>query len=131
MDSDEISPFLPQGKSITIQKEDHFGSEICKVVIDKELVLTATQAWVAKGKTTAYFASGQTLDKVTLSSDSGKYRFSGNEAFGKVEGCVNSKRDQELYTALQFQGSEHDDSDAMKHLITAYTEEVESSPMCR
>ncbi|MFE5262680.1 hypothetical protein [Streptomyces coelicoflavus] len=131
MNSDEISPFLPAGKSISVQKEDHLGSEICKVVVNRELVLTATQAWVAKGKTTAYFASGQTLEKITLSSNSGQYRFSENEGFGKVEGCVNSKRGQELYTALQFQGSKHNDSDAMRHLIAAYTEEVESSPMCR
>lgn len=79
----------------------------------------------------AYFASGQTLEKITLSSDSGKFRFSENEGFGKVEGCVNSKRGQELYMALQFQGSKHNDSDVMRHLIAAYTEEVESSPMYR
>ncbi|WP_405695352.1 hypothetical protein OHA99_09685 [Streptomyces coelicoflavus] len=128
--SDEISPFLPAGESITVQKEDHLGTEICKVVVDKKLALIATQAWVAKEKTTAYFASGQTLKKVSLSSDSGRYRYSGNEGFGKVEDCVNERRDQELYTALQFQTSENNDPDAMKRLITAYTAAVKDSGQC-
>lgn len=32
VNSDEISPFLPAGESISVQKEDHLGSEICEVV---------------------------------------------------------------------------------------------------
>ncbi|WP_282089735.1 hypothetical protein [Streptomyces tendae] len=131
VDSDEVSPFFPAGESITVQKDDHLGSQICKVVVDKRLILTATQAWVAGGKTTAYFASGQTLEKISLSSNAGKYRFSGNEGFGKAADCTHNEHDQELYTALQFQGSKHNDSDAMKHLITSYTKEVESSSLCR
>ncbi|MDA5144417.1 hypothetical protein PEM37_23150 [Streptomyces sp. AD681] len=130
VDSGEISPFLPAGESITVQKDDHLGSQICKVIVDKRLILTATQAWVAEGKTTAYFASGQTLEKISLSSNAGQYRFSGNEGFGKAAGCVRNERNQELYTALQFQGSKHSDSDAMKRLITSYTKEVESSGQC-
>ncbi|MFH8445878.1 hypothetical protein ACH4D3_32265 [Streptomyces sp. NPDC018026] len=128
--SDEISPFFPAGAEITTQEEDHLGSVICKVIVDKKLILTATQAWVAEGKTTAYFASGQTLEKISHSSNAGKYRFSGNEGFGKTENCVRSDNSQELYTALQFQGSKHNDSDDMKHLITSYTKEVESSSRC-
>jgi hypothetical protein len=130
VNSDEISPFFPAGESITAQKDDHLGSQICKVTVDKKLILTATQAWVAEGKTTAYFASGQTLEKISLSSNGGQYRFSGNEAFGKAAECDRNEHNQELYTALQFQGSKHSDSDVMKHLITSYTKEVERSSQC-
>ncbi|MFD3341661.1 hypothetical protein ACFWVW_21280 [Streptomyces anthocyanicus] len=130
VNSDEIGPFFPAGESITVQKDDHLGSQICKVIVDKKLILTATQSWVAKGKTTAYFTSGQTLEKISLSSNAGQYRFSGNEGFGKAADCAHNEQDQELYTALQFQGSKHNDSDAMKYLITSYTKEVESSAQC-
>ncbi|MFH9733495.1 hypothetical protein [Streptomyces sp. NPDC017260] len=130
VNAEEITPFLPAGKSIEVTKEEHYATEICKVVVDETLILTATQAWVGQGKTTAYFASGQTLETPKLSAESGRYRFSGNEGFGKTRSCVDREHKQELYVALQFQGSKHSDSDAIEQLVTAYTEKVEDSSAC-
>ncbi|MEV5551765.1 hypothetical protein AB0L35_37510 [Streptomyces sp. NPDC052309] len=126
----ELTPFLPAGKQIKVSEEDHAGTKICNVVVDGTLVLTATQAWVAQGKTTAYFLAGQTLEEIKHSADSGRFRFSGNESFGKTRNCTDRRYKQELYVALQAQGSEHSDADAMKRLITSYTERVEESAAC-
>ncbi|WP_143626282.1 hypothetical protein [Streptomyces viridosporus] len=130
VDPEELTPFLPPGEKIKVRKEPHSGITTCKVVVDDTLVLTTTQAWLKKGKTTVYFAAGQTLEDVKFSADSGRFRHSGNEGFGKTRKCVDEAYEQELYTALQASGSEHRDPEAMKRLIISYTDEVEKSPEC-
>ncbi len=92
--------------------------------------MNLTQFWLEKGRTTAYFARGQTLDDPTESEQGGRFLYSGYEAFGKTKTCVDKKYGQELYTAVQAQGSRHRDTDAMKRLIVAYTKEVEKSAAC-
>ncbi|MCP3770352.1 MULTISPECIES: hypothetical protein [Streptomyces] len=126
----ELTPFLPGGKQIKVSEEFHSGTKVCNVVVDRTLILTATQAWVAEGRTTAYFASGQTLKKIEHSIESGRFRFSGNEGFGKTRNCMDRRYKQELYVALQAQGSEHSDPNAMKRLITSYADRVEDSAAC-
>ncbi|MEU1316565.1 hypothetical protein [Streptomyces tibetensis] len=130
VDPDELGPFLPSGKEITVRDKSGGGTTVCEVVVGDELALRATQAWVKEGKTTAYFASSQTLTTPEESAEGHRFRYSGNEAFGKTKGCVDEQHGQELYTAVQAQGSDHKDADAMKRLITAYTSEVEDSAKC-
>lgn len=131
VDAGDLGPFLPDGKEITVRDKSGGGTKVCEVVVDDKLALRATQAWVEEGKTTAYFASSQSLEAPEHSAEDERFRYSGNEAFGKTEGCVDTEQRQELYTAVQAQSSEHKDADAMKRLITAYTDEVEASPSCK
>ncbi|MFF9120469.1 ferrous iron transport protein A [Streptomyces massasporeus] len=130
VDADELGPFLPDGKEITVRDKSGGGTTVCEVVVDDELALRATQAWVEEGKTTAYFASSQTLTAPEESAEDDRLRYSGNEAFGKTKDCIDKQHGQELYTAVQAQGSDHKDADAMKRLITDYTSEVEGSTSC-
>ncbi|MFJ4536656.1 hypothetical protein ACIP39_11910 [Streptomyces tibetensis] len=131
VDAGELGPFLPDGKEITVRDKSGGGTTVCEVVVDNEkLALRATQAWVQDGKTTAYFASSQTLTAPEESAEGDRLRYSGNEAFGKTRDCVDEQHGQELYTAVQAQGSDHKDVDAMKRLIAAYTSEVEGSTAC-
>ena len=130
IDSDDLAPFLPAGKKITVKGTSGGGINRCKVIVDNKIVATATQAWLEDGRTTAYFATGQALDPLDHSTDGDRFRFSGNEAFGKTRNCIDAKYKQELYTAVQAQGSTHSDADAMKRLIVAYTGEVEESVAC-
>ncbi|MFJ5264638.1 hypothetical protein ACIQAC_29690 [Streptomyces sp. NPDC088387] len=108
---------------------DGSGIKSCDMVVDKTLAVTTTQAWIEEGKDTAYFAAGLTLEKLEHSDDDGQIRYTGNEAFGKTRTCVDKK--QELYVAVQAQGSKHRDSDAMKQLIEAYINEVQRSDECK
>ncbi|MFF8101965.1 hypothetical protein ACF07S_19830 [Streptomyces sp. NPDC016640] len=128
--SDELTAFLPPGEKIKVRKEIRSWITTCKVVVDDTLILTTTHEWLPKGRTTTYFASGQTLEDINFSAEGGRFRYSGNEGFGKTQKCVDEVRGQELYAALQASGSKHMDSDAMKHLIISYTKEVEKSPDC-
>ncbi|GAA3310254.1 hypothetical protein [Streptomyces cinereospinus] len=128
--TDDLAPFLPAGDAISVRAKSGGGVRSCQVVVDGRLVLTTTQAWLEEGRTTAYFAYGQSLEAVGHSAEDDRFRYSGNEAFGKTAGCVDSRYGQELYTAMQAQGSGHRDADAMKRLITSYTHEVESSAAC-
>jgi len=130
IDTDEIAPFLPSGRNITVRDDSYTAIKGCEVIVDKKLVISTTQAWLEKGRTTAYFAAGQTLDTPKNSVNEGRFRYSGNEAFGKTQGCVDTRYKQELYTAVQAQGSDHRDADAMKRLIISYTKEVEKSAEC-
>ncbi|MFF9493798.1 hypothetical protein [Streptomyces flaveolus] len=126
----ELTPFLPAGNQIKVSEEDYSGTRMCMVTVDRTLVLTTTQAWIEQGRTTAYFIAGQTLKKIDHSIQAGRFWFSGNEGFGKTRDCVDRRYKQELYVAIQAQGSKHSDPDAMKRLITSYAGEVEGSAEC-
>ncbi|MFJ4685816.1 hypothetical protein [Streptomyces sp. NPDC088789] len=130
VDTDALEDFLPPGRKISMTDRDRSGSKTCQVVVDKVLVVTTTQMWIGEGKSTSYFASGQTLDDPDHSEDGGRFLYSGNESFGKTRTCVDDEYGQELYAAVQAQGSQHRDADAMKRIILAYIEEVERSDEC-
>lgn len=131
VDAADLGPFLPDGRDISVRQKAGGGTKVCEVVVDDKLALRATQAWVEEGKTTAYFASSQSLEAPEHSVEGERFRYSGNQGFGKTRACVDEQHRQELYTAFQAQGSDHRDADAMKRLITAYTGEVEASPACK
>ncbi|WP_409469325.1 hypothetical protein [Streptomyces sp. HC307] len=131
VESDDLASFLPAGRDIDVRNKAASGVKTCEVVIDKKLIVTTTQAWLEEGKNTSYFAYSQSLENHDHSAEGGRFRYSGNEAFGKTDGCVDTQYGQELYTAVQAQGSEHSDADAMKRLITSFTSEVEASATCK
>ncbi|MET8248768.1 hypothetical protein ABZV31_32925 [Streptomyces sp. NPDC005202] len=130
VDSDELAPFLPPGRRITVRDNSHTAIKGCELLVDGKLIVSTTQAWLERGRTTAYFASAQTLEVPDRAADEGRFRYSGNQAFGKTQGCVDTRHDEELYTAVQADGSKHKDADAMKRLIISYTKEVENSAAC-
>lgn len=77
------------------------------------------------------FARGLTLADPAGQSEDGMYAYSDDQAFGKTKDCTASEhQDQVLYTAVQFPGSEHHDSDSMKKLIADYTKSVQTSAAC-
>lgn len=126
----DLAAFLPAGKKISVTLRSGVDWKRCNVVVDKTSVVNVTQSWLEKGRTTAYYARGQTLDDPKESTQGGRFLYSGYEAFGKTKTCVDKKYGQELYTSVQAQGSKHRDADAMKRLIIAYTKEVEKSAAC-
>ncbi|MFH8934696.1 hypothetical protein [Streptomyces griseosporeus] len=128
--ADDLAPFLPGGNSLKVSGSSRSATDDCRVIVDDKVIMTATQVWVEEGETTASLAFSLALHAPKNSADDGRYWYSGNEAFGKTRGCIDKKYGHELYTALQAQGSEHRDADAMKRLIVSYTEQVEKSAKC-
>ncbi|MER5937663.1 hypothetical protein ABT121_10130 [Streptomyces sp. NPDC001928] len=98
--------------------------------MDGNVIATTSREWVGAGRTAWYFAALQTLDPLQGSAEGGRYRYSGNEAFGKTGTCIDTRHKRELYTAIQARGSKHEDVDVMKCLIISFTEEVEKSNEC-
>ncbi|MFF5966417.1 hypothetical protein ACFY64_22305 [Streptomyces collinus] len=130
VDSDTLAPFLPPGQKITVKDKSYSGAKGCQVTVDNKLIFTANQLWLEEGSTTAFVAARQSLDTPRHSAESGRFRYSEYEAFGKTRGCVDTKYKQELYTIMQASGSKHRDAEAMKRLIISYTKGVEKSPEC-
>ncbi|CAM5638305.1 hypothetical protein [Streptomyces aurantiogriseus] len=131
INADDLAPFLPAGKKITIRDKSYSWTAICKIVVDDTLIVTTSQTWLKEGTTTENFAYGQTLDTPKNSADEGRFRYSGYEAFGKTQNCVDTRNKQALYTAIQAQGSKHRDAEAMKRLIISFTKAVEKSAECK
>ncbi|AXE89048.1 hypothetical protein C1703_28940 [Streptomyces sp. Go-475] len=130
VDSDTLTPFLPAGRRITVRDKSYSGVKGCQVIVDNQLIFTATQIWLEEGNTTAFVAARQSLDTPDHSAEAGRFRYSGYEAFGKTRGCIDAKYKQELYTIMQASGSKHRDAEAVKRLIISYTKEVEKSSEC-
>ncbi|MFG2358131.1 hypothetical protein [Streptomyces sp. NPDC048521] len=132
VDAEELSKFLPAGKKLSTKATTLSPSATrCSVSVDgKRIIYTAQEWW--NDITVFEFAQGLTLEKVDHQTDDGRFAYSGNQAFGKTEGCRNSQHDdQVLYTAIQATGSKNKDAAAMKRLITTYTKAVEQSKACR
>jgi hypothetical protein len=130
VDPDSFSPLFPPGKKVDVQSQIYETSQVCDVVVDKTTIATMTQAWLPKGATTTYFAAYISLDPPRRSVGAGLYRYSGREAFGKTEKCVDVRHGQELYTATQVWSKGYNDADAMRRLIVSYTRRVENAEYC-
>ncbi|GAB7104860.1 hypothetical protein JCM4814A_31740 [Streptomyces phaeofaciens JCM 4814] len=130
VDRDALAPFLPTGSKIAVKDKSYSGSKGCQVVVDKKLIVTSAQMWMEEGRTTAFVAARQSLSTLDETAEDGRFVYSGNEAFGKTRGCVDTKYKQELYTVIQAEGSEYKDAKAMKRLIISFTEAVEKSAEC-
>ncbi|MFJ4820598.1 hypothetical protein [Streptomyces sp. NPDC088801] len=130
VDSDTLAPFLPSGHKITVKDKSYSGARVCQVTVDNKLIFTANQIWLKEGGATAFVAARQSLDTPGRSAESGRFRYSEYEAFGKTRGCVDNEYKQELYTIMQASGSKHRDAESMKRLIISYTKQVEKSAEC-
>ncbi|MEW2809805.1 hypothetical protein AB0929_22270 [Streptomyces massasporeus] len=130
VDSDTLAPFLPPGRKITVQDKSYSGAKGCQVTVDNKLIFITNQVWLEEGRTTAFVAARQSLDRTSHSAESGRFRYSEYEAFGKTRACIDTKYKQELYTIMQASGSKHRDAEAMKRLIISYTKGVEKSAEC-
>ncbi|MEU2061329.1 hypothetical protein [Streptomyces sp. NPDC013455] len=97
--------------------------------MDGKPIVRTTQEWW-NDMSVLQFARGLTLEKVGHQTDDGRFAYSGNEAFGKTGQCHND-HDQVMYTAVLATGSKHRDTEAMKKLITKYTDAVQQSSVCR
>ncbi|MGW8701988.1 hypothetical protein ACWGOK_34580 [Streptomyces eurythermus] len=129
IDAEALAEFLPPGKKVSTDVTVASAKATrCAVSVDgKRVVYTAQEWW--NDMSVLEFAKGLTLEKVGHQTEDGRFAYSGNQAFGKTEGCHNS-RGQVLYTAVLATGSKHSDAAAMKQLITKYTETVQRSGVC-
>ncbi|MET7318857.1 hypothetical protein ABZX83_26480 [Streptomyces thermoviolaceus] len=125
IDSQTLTPFLPPGKKLTTEaKKFSPNVEKCRVVVDGKLAAITSQEWWNR-ISILEFAGGLTLENPDHQTDDGKYAYSGNQAFGRIDGCHN--RDypgKTLYTAIQANKSGYKDASAMKRLIVNYTHAV-------
>lgn len=100
-----------------MKDKSYSGAKGCQVTVDNKLIFTTNQVWLEEGNTTAFVAARQSLDRPDHSAESGRFRHSEYEAFGKTRGCVDIKHKQELYTIVQASGSKNRDAEAMKRLL--------------
>ncbi|NYV74308.1 hypothetical protein [Streptomyces sp. UH6] len=132
--ADELAPFLPAGKEIEVKERDS-DDELswktgCLVLVDGKDVLATTVEWNEPDTRTGDFAGGVSLERPDHSTDDGHFLWSGREGFGRT-GCTAPDDGDRLFTAVRAYGSEHEDADAMKRVIHAYTKAVEKSDLCR
>ncbi|MEU8652243.1 hypothetical protein [Streptomyces sp. NPDC048737] len=130
VDAEELTPFLPPGRKLSVKPVVYPTATWCDVSVDGKLAVRTVQKWWQEGRDTAYFLRSQTLERVEKTADAGRYVYSDWQAFGKTEDCVDEKYGEELYTGIQAYGSDHKDADAMKRLIVSFTEKVEKSDAC-
>ncbi|MFE1886855.1 hypothetical protein [Streptomyces diastatochromogenes] len=132
VDAEELSDFLPAGKKVSTKETAASPTATrCSVSVDGKRIVYAAQEWW-NDMSVLEFARGLTLEKVDQQTSDGRFAYSGDQAFGKAEGCRNRHQDhQDLYTAIQATGSKHKDAAAMRRLITAYTKAVEQSKACQ
>jgi hypothetical protein len=126
----DLAPFLPAGHSIGVGRSDRFDMKQCEVIVDGLLIVTIMQVWLEGGWTVKRFVSGLSFETIDHSADDGRFWYGVNEAYGKARNCVDVKHKQELCTAFQAGGAEHENSDAMRRIILSYTREVERSAEC-
>ncbi|MFI2206888.1 hypothetical protein ACH47Z_40495 [Streptomyces sp. NPDC020192] len=132
VDSDTLAPFMPPGRKISVRQDlpDGFAAR-CEVRVDSRLAVQASQEWLS-GPNTAYFVGGQANSKLGHQAEDGRFLYSGWEAFGETRSCKSEKLlGNHLFTAFQMHSSNHQDTDAMKQLITAYTNAVEKTDTCK
>ncbi|MFF8322462.1 hypothetical protein ACF06V_35590 [Streptomyces bobili] len=130
VDSEALARILPGGHEIIAKDRSYPGTKGCQVIVDGVLIVTAVQMWVEEGRTAASVAADQSFGTLDRSAKEGRYQYSGHEAYGKTQGCVDTKYKQELYAVIQAPSSKRSDLDAMKRLIVSFTKSVEESAEC-
>ncbi|USQ83824.1 hypothetical protein NFX46_08475 [Streptomyces phaeoluteigriseus] len=130
VDSDALASFLPAGHKVTVKDSPYPGTKGCQVIVDRILIVTALQMWADEGQTAASVAAGQSFGTLDRSAEEGRYQYSGYEAYGKTQGCVDKKYKQELYVMIEASNAKLRDPDAMKRLIASFTKSVEKSVEC-
>ncbi|MEU6594757.1 hypothetical protein ABZ923_37115 [Streptomyces sp. NPDC046881] len=132
VDQDELAPFMPSGRKLTIKKDvpDSLSS-VCQVRVDSRLAVEFKQMWLTSSST-AYFVGGQADSRLDREAEGGRFLYSGWEAFGRTRECRHEKLPGgTIFTAIQMQSPDHQDADAMRKLIAAYTTAVENTDICK
>jgi hypothetical protein len=127
----ELLPFLPPGKKLSVKTTSQSDNVFkCAISVDGKLIVQTSQEWW-NDMSVLEFARGMTLDDPDQRTNDGTFAYSGYQAFGKAADCRSDEHEEQvLYTAVQASGSKHRDADAMKRLISDFTQAVEKSQAC-
>ncbi|WP_159050380.1 hypothetical protein [Streptomyces cellostaticus] len=133
VDSNTLAPFMPPGRKLTVKRDTTNSlASICEIRVDSRQAVQTEQMWLSDAPNTAYFVGGAANSKLDHEAEDGRFLYSGWEAFGKTHQCTSEKLlNSQLFTAFQMNSSNHQDADAMKQLITAYTKAVEKTDTCK
>ncbi|MET8568316.1 hypothetical protein [Streptomyces sp. NPDC004783] len=92
VDAEELTPFLPPGKKLSVKPVDHPTAAWCDVSVDGKLAVRTVQKWWRSGHDTAYFLRSQTLERVEESANAGRYVYSGWQARRRAASTRNASR---------------------------------------
>lgn len=103
----------------------------CEVRVDSRFSVQTSLWWTNQINTYAYVGR-QNNSKLDHRADNGRFLYSGWEAFGETRNCTSKKLlGAHLFTAFQMESSDHQDADAMRQLITEYTNAAEKTDICK
>lgn len=131
--SETLTSFLPGGRKLTTKQKlsDTWGMR-CEVRVDSRLVAQTSLQWLADAPNTLYFVGRQNNSKLDHRADNGRFLYSGWEGFGETRNCTSEKLlGAHLFTAFQMESPDHQDADAMKQLITEFTNAAEKTDICK
>ncbi|MFF8927127.1 hypothetical protein ACF1AO_07650 [Streptomyces longwoodensis] len=132
-DTSLIGPFLPAGRNLSVkQSSPNGGTTRCDVNIDGELAIRHMQTWWADGENAATVSEGYDRMEDGQLIDDERYFYSGTGAVGKTSVSCKSPEhpEQRLYGVVQVYAPGRSDAKAMKKLVLAYTEALDSSSAC-
>ncbi|MEU5662185.1 hypothetical protein [Streptomyces longwoodensis] len=100
--------------------------------IDGELAIRHVQTWWADGENAATVSEGYDRMEDGQLIDDERYFYSGTGAVGKTSASCKSPEhpEQRLYGVVQVYAPGRSDAKAMKKLVLAYTEALDSSSAC-
>ncbi|MFF4093053.1 hypothetical protein ACFYYY_04180 [Streptomyces sp. NPDC001834] len=126
-----LSPFLPPGKKVSEKSlTPADGIARCQVLVDGEIALVVSREWWSDKPNLTEIAQGQAYVELENFSDDGRYIHSERGAVGKADCARPVKPGNELFTVVQVPEPGRANADAVKALITGYTESMSSSDQC-
>lgn len=131
-DSALISPFLPGGDDIVVDSTSpNGGTERCDVAIDGNTAVRLTRAWWDSKESAATVAAAYDKMKDGRVDEDGHMLYSGTGGVGEVNSCTSADHPgQVLFAVVQAFTPDHDDPDAMKNLVKAYSTAIGKSDAC-
>jgi hypothetical protein len=134
LDPKLLDAFLPGGDSISVKPSSpNGGTKRCDIIIDGDISVRQIQTWWSNGERASTVAAAyDKMEGGQVTADD-RYLYSGTGSVGKTTAsCKSSDHpDQNLYAVVQVFTPDRSDPDAMKRLITAYTNALEDSDECR
>ncbi|MFF8995437.1 hypothetical protein ACF09H_37005 [Streptomyces sp. NPDC014983] len=131
VDSEKLAPFLPGGRKLSVRQETSMLGVTCEVRVDSRFPVQTSLWWTKQINTYAYVGR-QNNSKLDHRADNGRFLYSGWEAFGETRNCTSKKLlGAHLFTAFQMESPDHQDADAMRQLITEYTNAAEKTDICK
>ena len=135
IDHDALNKFLPPGKELDTDEQEHSDGKTwlnkkCSVLVDGIPIVSTTRKWGPRDESTSQFA--YTSPKPGHRADSGRFLYSDYLAFGKTKNCTRIIKNDAyaMFTSIDAYDSKHRDANAMKNLITHFTDAVEKSSDC-